>query len=165
LNPGSYQSGGQGSQLVPEPSPDSFVEPKLALWCQERQVPPSDQQVCWCLAGCSPDKLGMPSSGDKEVKTPSPNPRLSPQKCCRIFKQGNGTPKAFQETVFISMPAMAQQIPIQRLSLKNKVALPYIPLQAVYRSKKQSLTHIWLYSSLLATLSSVLCDLLHVQIL
>jgi hypothetical protein len=52
--------------------------------------------------------------------------------------------KAFQEAISISMLAAAQQVPIQRLSPKNKGDLPYIHLQAGYRSKKQSLTHIWL---------------------
>jgi hypothetical protein len=35
-----------------------------------------------------------------------------------------------------SMLPAAQQIPIQRLNPENKGALPYIPLQAVYGSKK-----------------------------
>jgi hypothetical protein len=78
---------------------------------------------------------------------------------------GNQDTRAFQEAVFIRMPAVAQQIPIQRLSPEDKVVLPYIPLQAAYRSKKQSLTHIWLYVSLLATSPSALCDLPHVPIL
>jgi hypothetical protein len=51
--------------------------------------------------------------------------------------------KAFREAIFISMPAAAQWIHIQRLSTKNKGVSPYIPLQASYRSKKQGLTHIW----------------------
>jgi hypothetical protein len=33
----------------------------------------------------------------------------------------------------------------QRLSPKNKEVFPYIPLQASYRSKKQSSTHLWLH--------------------
>jgi hypothetical protein len=37
----------------------------------------------------------------------------------------------------------------QRLSPENKGVSPYIPLQAGYRSKKQSLTHIWLHMTLL----------------
>jgi hypothetical protein len=60
--------------------------------------------------------------------------------------------KVFQETIFINMLAVAQQIPTQRLSHKNKGALPYIPLQTGYRSKKQTSTHIWLHEYLLATL-------------
>jgi hypothetical protein len=72
--------------------------------------------------------------------------------------------KAFQEAILISIPAVAQQILTQRLSPENKGVLPYIPLQAGYRSKKQSLTHIWLHASLLATSPSVLCDLPHIQI-
>jgi hypothetical protein len=55
--------------------------------------------------------------------------------------------KAFQEAIFISMPAVGQQIHIQRLSSENKGVSPYIPLQAGYRSKKQGLTHIWLHGN------------------
>jgi hypothetical protein len=69
----------------------------------------------------------------------------------RDIQAGKLDTKAFQEVIFISVPAAAQRIPIQRLSSKNKGALPFIPLQAGYRSKKQSLTHIWLHASLLAT--------------
>jgi hypothetical protein len=47
--------------------------------------------------------------------------------------------------------AQTQQTPVQRLSPENKGGLPYIPLQAGYRNKKQSLTHIWLHATLLAT--------------
>jgi hypothetical protein len=38
------------------------------------------------------------------------------------------------------------------LSPKDNGVSPYIPLQAGYRSKKQGLIHIWLYTILLATL-------------
>jgi hypothetical protein len=59
--------------------------------------------------------------------------------------------KAFQEAMFIGMPAVAQQIPIQTLSPENKRTLPYIPLQGGYRSKKQSLLNIWSHASVLVT--------------
>jgi hypothetical protein len=59
--------------------------------------------------------------------------------------------KAFQETIFISIPAVAQQSNIQRLSPKYKGVLTCIPLQAGYRRKKQGLTHIQLHVTLLAT--------------
>jgi hypothetical protein len=39
---------------------------------------------------------------------------------------------------------------VQRLSPENKVVSPYIPLQAGYKNKKQSSTHIWLYVTPLA---------------
>jgi hypothetical protein len=70
--------------------------------------------------------------------------------------------KVFQETLFIRMPAAAQWIHIQRLSLENKGVSPYIPSQAGYRSKKQDLTHIWLHVTLLATLPQVPRDLLYI---
>jgi hypothetical protein len=51
---------------------------------------------------------------------------------------GKWDTKAFQEAIFISMLTAAQWIPIQRLSPEKDGALSYIPLQAGYRSKKQS---------------------------
>jgi hypothetical protein len=48
------------------------------------------------------------------------------------------------------VPAQTQQTPVQRLSPKNKAISPYIPLQAGYRSKKKSSTHIWLHVTSLA---------------
>jgi hypothetical protein len=77
------------------------------------------------------------------------------------IQAGKWDTKAFQEAVFISMLGADQQMHIQRLSPENKGVSPYIPLQAGYRSKKQSLTHIWLHVTLF-TLPPVLCDLLHV---
>jgi hypothetical protein len=80
LNPGSYQSDVQGSQLVSEPCPAFFGEPLLALWCFGR-----GESLCQISrsAGAwwdsSPNEPGMPSPGDKEVKKPSPNPRLVPR--------------------------------------------------------------------------------------
>jgi hypothetical protein len=62
------------------------------------------------------------------------------------------------------MPAVVQQIPIQRLNPENKGAFCLYTL-ASRLYKKQSLTYIWLYASLLATSPSVLCDLPYVQIL
>jgi hypothetical protein len=77
LNPYSNQSDGQGSQLVSEPCPASFGEPQLAPWCLV------EVSLCvrWAgLAGAwqdsSPNEPGVPRPGDKEVKNPSPNPRL-----------------------------------------------------------------------------------------
>jgi hypothetical protein len=52
------------------------------------------------------------------------------------------TEAVLQEQDFIVL-AQTQQSHVQRLSLDNKVALPYITLQAGYRSKKQGLTHMW----------------------
>jgi hypothetical protein len=43
-----------------------------------------------------------------------------------------------------------QQARVQRLSPENKEVSFYTPLQAGYRSKKQSSTHIWLHVTLLA---------------
>jgi hypothetical protein len=70
--------------------------------------------------------------------------------------------KAFQEAIFISVPAAAQWIRIQKLSPEHNRVSPYKPLQAGYRRKKQGLAHIWLHAPLLATSPPVLCDLLHI---
>jgi hypothetical protein len=87
------------------------------------------------------------------VKTLSES-QTEPPEILWDIQAGNLDTMAFQEAIFICMPAAAQLTPIHRLRLKNKGALPYIPLQAGYRSKKHSYTHIWLYASLLATLPS-----------
>jgi hypothetical protein len=47
--------------------------------------------------------------------------------------------------MFASVLAVTQWIYIQRLSPENKGLSPNIPLQAGYRNKKQSLTHMWLH--------------------
>jgi hypothetical protein len=50
---------------------------------------------------------------------------------------GKQDTKAFQEEIFISVLASAQQIHIQRLSPENKGASPYIPLHAGYRARSK----------------------------
>jgi hypothetical protein len=107
----------------------------------------------------------MLSPGNKEVKTTSSNPGQESPEMLWDIQAGKQDTKTFWEAVFISMLSVAQQIHIQMLSPEDKGALPCRPLQESYRSKKQSLTHIRLHASLLATLCSVLCDLPHTQIL
>jgi hypothetical protein len=101
--------------------------------------------------------LGMVFQNDS---VPVYENHLKVLKCCGIFKQGNGTPRLFRGNA-----SSGSVIHIQRLSPENKGALPYIPLQAGYKSKKQSLTHTWLLVMSLATSSSVLCDCFHVLFL
>jgi hypothetical protein len=72
------------------------------------------------------------------------------------------TTKALPKAMFIRMPAVAQWFHIQRLSPKNKEALPYICLQADYRKEKQSLIRVWLLVISLATSFLVLPD--HFQV-
>jgi hypothetical protein len=50
---------------------------------------------------------------------------------------GKWDTKTFQEAIFISVLAAAQQIPIQSLSPENRAALSYIPLQAVYKARSK----------------------------
>jgi hypothetical protein len=54
------------------------------------------------------------------------------------------TEAVYQEAMFI-VSAQTQQTRVQRLSPENKGVSPYVPLQAGYRSKKQSSTHLWLH--------------------
>jgi hypothetical protein len=75
--------------------------------------------------------------------------------------QGNGISRQFNRERFIVL-AQTEWTLVQRLSPENKGALPYIPLQAGYGSKKQGLTHVWLCATLLAIYPPVLCDLLHI---
>jgi hypothetical protein len=66
------------------------------------------------------------------------------------------TESVLQEQDFIVL-AQAQWTHVQRLSPDNKGALPYIPLQAGYRSKKQPIyglhTSLFAISTLSATRS------------
>jgi hypothetical protein len=69
--------------------------------------------------------------------------------CCRILGQTHGTPRWICRKQHFIVPAQTQQTPVQRLSPESKGDLPYIPLQAGYRIKKQGLTHTWLHATLL----------------
>jgi hypothetical protein len=68
----------------------------------------------------------------------------SPKKCGNL-KLRYGTLRQFSRKQRFIVSAQTQQTRVQRLSPENKVVSPYIPLQTVYRSKKQSSTHIWLH--------------------
>jgi DMSO reductase anchor subunit len=81
------------------------------------------------------------------------------------IQAGKQDTKAFGEAMFISMLAVTQWIPIQRLSPENTEALPFIHLQTKNRNEKQSLTHIWLPVISLVTSFSMLCDHFQVQFL
>jgi hypothetical protein len=48
------------------------------------------------------------------------------------------------------VPAQTQWTHVQRLSPENRGVSPYLSLQAGYRSKKQSLIHMWLHVTSLA---------------
>jgi hypothetical protein len=76
--------------------------------------------------------------------------------CWEILKHGNGTQRFFGKQCLL-----AYQQWLSRFTSKgpeNKGALLYLPLQADYRSEKQTLTHIGLPVISLATSSSVLRD-------
>jgi hypothetical protein len=82
------------------------------------------------------------------ISTHSPFPCAHPHsRDYGNLDQRNGTLRQFSRKQHCTI----KWIEVQRLSPENKGGLPYIPLHAGYRSKKQGLTHIWLYTSLLAT--------------
>jgi hypothetical protein len=70
--------------------------------------------------------------------------------CCGNLKLRYGTLRQFSRKQHFIVLAQTHQTPLQRLSPENQGVSPYTPLQAGYRSKKQSLTHIWLHVTLLA---------------
>jgi hypothetical protein len=72
--------------------------------------------------------------------------------CCRRLLAEIQDSEANSRKQRFIVPAQTQRTQVQRLSPKSKGVLPYIPLQAGYRSKKQGLIHTWLYLILLATL-------------
>jgi hypothetical protein len=53
------------------------------------------------------------------------------------MQAGKQDTKAFHEAIFISMPSVAQWIPIQRLSPENKRALPFMPWQSVTEARSR----------------------------
>jgi hypothetical protein len=67
-------------------------------------------------------------------------------KCCRNLEQRPRMQRQFSRKQHFIVPAQTQW-----LSPGNKGGLPYIPLKADYRSKKQSLTYMWLHVTLSAT--------------
>jgi hypothetical protein len=74
----------------------------------------------------------------------------SPTKCCANLKLRYRIVRQFSRKQHFIVPAQTQRTHVQWLSPKNKGISPYTPLQADYRSKKQSITHIWLHETLLA---------------
>jgi hypothetical protein len=77
--------------------------------------------------------------------------------CCRNLKLRNGTLRQFSRKQHFIVLAQTQWTRVQRLSPENKGVSPYIPLQAGYRSRKQSSTYIWLHVTPLA-ISSPQCS-------
>jgi hypothetical protein len=53
--------------------------------------------------------------------------------------------RQFSRKQHFIVPAQTEWSCVQRLSPENKEVSPCIPLQAGYRSKKQSSTHTWLH--------------------
>jgi hypothetical protein len=75
--------------------------------------------------------------------------------------QENGIPRQFSRKQCFIVPAQTQWTCVQRLSPESKGALPYIPLQAGYKSKKQGL-YMAACNSIGYFTPSVLHDLLQV---
>jgi hypothetical protein len=70
--------------------------------------------------------------------------------CCRNVKLRYRTLRQFSRKQCFFVLTQTQQARVQRLSPENKEVSSYIPLQAGYRSKRQSSTHIWLHVTSLA---------------
>jgi hypothetical protein len=70
------------------------------------------------------------------------------------LKMRYGTMRQLSRKAHFIVPAQTHWTHVQRLSPENQEVSynNYIPLQAGYRSKKQSSTHIWLHVTLLAVL-------------
>jgi hypothetical protein len=68
------------------------------------------------------------------------------------LKMRYGTMRQLSRKAHFIVPAQTHWTHVQRLSPENQEVSynNYIPLQAGYRSKKQSSTHIWLHVTLLA---------------
>jgi hypothetical protein len=86
--------------------------------------------------------------GDKSLSPQSL--QWAPKKCCGNLKLRYGTLRQFSRKQCFIVPAQTQQTHVHRLSPENKGVSPYVPLQADYRSKKQSSNHIWLHVTSLA---------------
>jgi hypothetical protein len=100
----------------------------------------------WQSRGTHPSDKG----GDN---SPSPQSWMSPQEMLWGFASWDTGFEAISRKQCFIVPAQTQCTHVQRLSPRTKGSLlPYIPLQAGYRSKKQGIIHIWLYLILLATL-------------
>jgi hypothetical protein len=76
-----------------------------------------------------------------------------------------GTLRQFSRKQHFIVPAQTQWTHVQRLSPKDKEVSPNKPLEAGYRSKKQSSTHMAACDFIGYLILPVLCDLLHVSIL
>jgi hypothetical protein len=70
--------------------------------------------------------------------------------CCGNLNLSYGTLKQISRKQRFIVPAQTQPTCVQRLSPENKGISPYVSLQAGYRSKKQSSSHIWLHVTSLA---------------
>jgi hypothetical protein len=131
-------------------SPGSVVHPRPSPWLIRRTGPSSGSThplVPHMVTSSGGPEGHTPATGRCKA-TISEIPDTSPQKCCGTLKQRHGTLRQFRRKQCFIMLARTQWNWVQRLSLKNKEVSPYIPLQAGYRSKKQDLTHIWLYAIL-----------------
>jgi hypothetical protein len=78
------------------------------------------------------------------------NPIQFLKKCCGNLELRYRTLRQFIRMQSFIVPTWNQQTRVQSLSLEDNDVSPYISLQAGYRSKKQSSTHIWLHVTSLA---------------
>jgi hypothetical protein len=142
------------SGLVPAPHQFHCAAKALIPTCLKDESPcgsscplAAGEIISWRSGGCTPVT--------REVITYRlHNPGQAPKKCCGNLKLRYGSLRQFSRKQRFIVPAQTQQTHVQRLSPENKGVSPCIPLQAAYRSKKQSSTHLWLHVTSLAILFS-----------
>jgi hypothetical protein len=129
LNPDSYQSDEQGSQVGSWAFPGSCVQPELtSSACQSRGSLSWINTVQWHLAGAAFLVFWGHKASDKEVKHHPPNPRWTPRNVAGGLRQRLRGQQSFWEAGLLSKPAVTQRTHVQRPSPENKGGFPYIPL-------------------------------------
>jgi hypothetical protein len=108
-------------------------------------VPPPEQAIHWRLVRSSPSSPGDASwqQGRWQI-TVSTIPDEPPRNVAGISSWDMGHWGSLAGTNFYYAGTDSEDL-CPRLSPENKEVSPYIPLQAGYRSKRQSSIHIWLH--------------------
>jgi hypothetical protein len=112
-----------------------------------RRMNPSSRSSCpLAPGGIFSQWSGRCTPATRKVINHHPcNPGWSSKKCCGNLKLRNRTLRKFSRKQHFIVSTQTQWTHVQRLSPQNKEASPYVHLQAGYRSKKQSSTHLWLH--------------------
>jgi hypothetical protein len=89
--------------------------------------------------------------------------QTNPQKCCGIFKQGNGTPRLFKKQYLLACRQQLSGFTSKVWAPEQRVS-PYIPLQAGYRARSK-VSPMYGCMHLHWLLHPQSCDLPHIHIL